>query len=261
MKQSKILSFLEAIEVFLYKDAKLIISVTHSFREILIKKGISDKKIHVITNGVDISNFTPREKDSKLLELYKLNGKFVIGYVGTHGLAHGLTTVIQTAQIIEKNSSYNSYMFIFIGDGASKNELMVQAKRLNLKNIIFIDSVSKSDVVRYWSLLDLSIIHLKRENIFESVIPSKLFEAMSMSIPVLHGVQGESLRIVCKENVGVSFESENPNSLCAAINFLAINKDIYAKLKSNGPKAAKKYARSNLALDMLKIITSIKNEN
>lgn len=261
MRQSRIIIFLEAIELFLYRNADLIITVTYSFRNILIKKGISDKKIHVITNGVDLSNFIPSGKDVELTARYQLNDKFVIGYIGTHGLAHGLDTILESAKIIKNNIFSDKYKFVFIGDGAKKNELVKHAESHKLDNVIFLDSVSKSDIARYWSLLDLAIIHLKKEELFKTVIPSKLFESMGMAIPVVHGVSGESSMIVSGENVGVCFESENSKSLCDAINFLYTNPNIYLELKKNGPIAAKKYDRSTLALDMLKIITSILNEH
>lgn len=243
MRQSSMIFFLEAIELYLYRDANLIITVTHSFREILIKKGISDKKIHVITNGVDLSNFIPSKKDIELVKRYELSGKFVIGYVGTHGLAHGLDTILEAAKTIKSNFLGNKFIFIFIGDGAKKNELINQAASQELDNVIFLDSVSKSEVVRHWSLLDLAIIHLKKERLFETVIPSKLFECMGMAIPVVHGVSGESAGIVEGDNVGICFESENSKSLCHAIDFLYKNPDIYSELKKNGPISAKKYDR------------------
>src|SRR5690606_11702410 len=101
------------------------------------------------------------------------------------------------------------FRFIFLGDGAEKAALIAQAKTRSLSNVIFIDSVPKEEVARYWSLLDASIIHLKRTDLFKSVIPSKLFESMGMGIPVLHGVEGESAAIVEQENVGLLFEPEN----------------------------------------------------
>jgi hypothetical protein len=87
--------------------------------------------------------------------------------------------------------------------------------------VIFIDSVPKDEVARYWSLLDVSVIHLRRTELFSTVIPSKLFECMGMGLPVLHGVAGESADIVEREGVGIVFEPESTGQLVAGIRRLA----------------------------------------
>ncbi|MBM3273430.1 glycosyltransferase family 4 protein, partial [Candidatus Kaiserbacteria bacterium] len=123
-----------------------------------------------------------------------------------------------------------------------------------LDNIIFVDSVSKDQVVRYWSLLDASIIHLKKDELFTTVIPSKLFECMGMAIPILHGVQGESAAIVEREGVGLLFEPENPEALVNGLRRLADDPELLDRFKANGPVGAQRYDRSTLALKMLDIL-------
>ena len=254
MKDSKILDWLEKLELFLYKKANAIVSVTHAFRDILVQRGVDGSKIHVVTNGVDIGRFKPRHKDAELVARYGLKGKFVAGYIGTHGLAHALDTVLDAAGIIKKKRGGNRYRFIMLGDGANKNSLVERARAEGLDNVIFIDSVPKDEVVRYWSLLDASIIHLKKDKLFTTVIPSKLFECMGMGIPVLHGVHGESASIVEKEEVGIVFEPENAEALCDALQELSGNDEQYEIYKSNAIFAAKKYDRSVLASKMLNVL-------
>jgi len=82
-------------------------------------------------------------------------------------------------------------------------------------------------VVRYWSILDISIFHLKKTELFTTVIPSKLFECMGMGIPVLHGVRGESADIVLQEKIGEVFEPENAQALVDGISKLKNNNDLY----------------------------------
>jgi glycosyltransferase involved in cell wall biosynthesis len=108
--------------------------------------------------------------------------------------------------------------------------------------------------VRYWSLLDASIIHLKKDELFTTVIPSKLFECMGMAIPVLHGVQGESAAIVEREGVGLLFEPENPEALINGLRRLAEDTELLARFKANGPEGAQRYDRSSLAGEMLQIL-------
>lgn len=257
IQSSRTLDFLEKIEMFLYKKASAIISVTHSFRDSLIERGIDSRKIHVVTNGVDINRFSPREKDAELLARYNLQNKFIAGYIGTHGLAHALDTVLDAAISCKSSSKCDDICFLLLGDGANKEALKARALAEKIDNVIFIDSVSKDDVARYWSLLDVATIHLKKDKLFTTVIPSKLFECMGMAIPVAHGVEGESAEIVKREGVGITFEPQNAQALCAAIERLSEDQELYQGIKENGPRAAKNYDRSSLAIKMLKVLFQV----
>ena len=253
MQHKRTLNALEKLELFLYRKANAIVSVTHAFKQSLIRRGIDGGKIFVVTNGVDTDRFIPRKKDLSLLQKYHLQGKFVVGYIGTHGLAHALDTILDTAQAL-RLSSFNKYFsFIFIGDGATKARLKQRAYEAKLGNVIFIDSVSKDEVIRYWTLLDAAIIHLKKHQLFTTVIPSKLFECMASGIPVLHGVQGESAEIVQREEIGLLFEPENSHDLMEKLQYLSCQPNILERFKVNGPKAAHRYQRSTLALEMLEV--------
>jgi glycosyltransferase involved in cell wall biosynthesis len=251
MKQGKMMNLLEKLELFLYRKATVIVSVTHAFRSSLIKRGVDGSKISVVTNGVDISRFSPRDKDNELLQQYNLQGKFVAGYIGTHGLAHALGTLLDAAKLLKYSPNGDRFRIILLGDGASKAALRQRAKAEELDNVIFVDSVPKDEVVRYWSLLDASIIHLKNDELFTTVIPSKLFESMGMAIPVLHGVQGESAGIVEREDVGLVFEPENHEALVSVLQRLANEPELHSRFRANGPVCARRYDRSALALTML----------
>jgi hypothetical protein len=245
---------LEKLAAMLYRKATLIVSVTHAFRAKLIASGINPDKITVVTNGVDGSRFSPQAKDAALAQSLGLEGKFVAGYIGTHGMAHGLETILQAAALLRNDDAVR---FLLLGDGARKAEIQAMAADMALDNVIFLDSVPKEDVVRYWSLLDAAIIHLKKSEVFTTVIPSKLFEAMGMGIPVLHGVSGESAGIVEREQVGLLFESENAAQLAAQLRRLQDEPALYQQLRANGLAAAGRYDRANLARQMLNAIEKI----
>ncbi len=256
MKQSAILDWLEMLELFLYRRAAAIVSVTNAFRQNLAQRGIDTSRIHVVTNGADLTLFGPREKDKALVESLGLAGKFVAGYIGTHGLAHALETLIELAQLLQREGQDDIHL-LFLGNGAAKAALSARASELGLRNVTFIDSVPKADVVRYWSLLDVSIIHLRKNDLFKTVIPSKLFECMAMGIPVLHGVEGESAEIVKGEDVGLLFEPENASSLCAGIRQLIGEPGLLAKFRRNGRSAAEHYDRRKLAAEMLRHLEGV----
>lgn len=254
---SRLLDALERVELFLYRKAARIVSVTHSFKHNLISRGVNASKVVVVTNGVDISRFRPQPRDELLAAQLGLQGKFIAGYIGTHGLAHGLDTLLEAARRLQDNPEGFNVRLLMLGDGANKAKLVEKAQVMGLNNVVFVDSVPKEQVVRYWSLLDASIIHLKKTDLFTTVIPSKLFECMGMGIPVLHGVAGESAEIVAKEECGQVFEPENVEALCSGILMLKQQPALCEKFRSNGFAAAGHFDRHELARKMLDEIEAV----
>jgi len=257
MRESLAIRLLERLEMFLYRRATRIVTVTESFRRTLERRGVDAGKIAVVTNGVDVSRFSRREKDHGLVGELGLEGYFVAGYVGTHGMAHGLETLLEAAGALQRHSDGADVRFLFLGDGARKLALKELAKAMGLTNVLFIDSVPKEQVPRYWSVIDVSVIHLRRTELFTTVIPSKLFECMGMGIPVLHGVAGESAEIVRREGVGEVFEPENAAGLVSAL--LVMKNDVarLEALRIRAVSAAGNYDRSKLARKMLGVIEGV----
>lgn len=258
MKNSpRALRWLENIELFLYRRADRIVSVTHSFRRVLGTRGIDTNKIDVVTNGIDVSRFTPRPKDQAVLRETGLEGHFVAGYIGTHGMAHALETLLAAARQLKSLPGGKDIKILFLGDGTRKEALKQQALQMELDNVVFIDSVAKDEVVRYWSMLDVSIIHLRKSELFTTVIPSKLFECMGMGIPVLHGVAGESADIVVREGIGQLFEPESVEQLVQGLLKLRGDPVLLDSMRQCGPKAALRYDRKNLGMEMLEVLEAV----
>ena len=256
MKESAAIRFLERVELFLYRRAARIVSVTESFKRTLGARGIDTHKIDVITNGVDIARFTPRAKDAAIEQALGLQACFVAGYVGTHGMAHALETLLEAAQRVAALPGGERIRIVLLGDGARKADLKAKAAQMGLRNVIFVDSVPKDQVARYWSVLDLSIIHLRRNELFTTVIPSKLFECMGMGLPVLHGVRGESADIVEREGVGIPFEPENAHELADLLLQLSQDPAALQRFRARCLAAASHYDRSTLAMRMLHTLTA-----
>ena len=255
MKESAVIRALERLELFLYRRAALIVSVTHSFRDTLMQRGIAGDKIEVITNGVDVARFSPRPKDAALEAELSLQHSFVAGYIGTHGMAHGLETLLEAIQRLREHPQGCHIRLVLLGDGARKAALREEAARLGVADAVhFVDTVPKEQVARYWSLLDVSIIHLRRTELFTTVIPSKLFECMGMGIPVLHGVAGESARIVEREGCGLVFEPENVNQLVESLLRLQQYGAERGRLRAAALAAARHYDRGVLASRMLELL-------
>ncbi len=245
IKNKFIISILEKIELYLYHDCDKIIVVTKSFKNHLIERGVSSKKIQYIPNGVIKDNLKPDKKNSKLKNQLNIRDQKVFGYVGTHGMAHKLDF------IVNQSTFFPNYTFLFIGEGSEKNKLIKLAKSINATNCIFFDSVPKDKIREYLSIIDYAIINLKKSDTFKSVIPSKIFESAAMDIPILLGVQGESQSLIEKYNAGECFIPEDSKSFSYALKKI---------LKNNYSKGSRELAldfdRKKLSHKMLKFILS-----
>ena len=255
-KYNTLIRSVRFLERFFYKRARLIVPVTNNFKKILINLGINKEKIKVITNGINLSKFSPTPKSRDLISKYNLENKFVLGYIGTLGMAHSIETLLDALKDLDKDYE-DKISMIIVGEGANKEFLLNYLERLKIKNVHFINRVSHEEIINYWSVIDTSIIHLKNVEEFHSVIPSKLFESVAMGKPVLLGLKGETAEIVTSNNVGALFEPEDSKDLKEKIVYFFENKDLLSIYRKNGIKLAVEYDRKNLALLMLEELKKI----
>ena len=253
IRYQRVINILEKIELGLYRDSNGVIAVTDAFKRNLINRGIDKDKISVITNGSNIELFHIREKDVELLERLNLKDKFIIGYIGTHGMAHSLDFIVKSISKIDDDTIH----FLFIGDGAMKQIIIDLAKELNLKNITFLDPITKKEVPKYLSIVDVSLAPLKKSDTFKSVIPSKIFEASAMRKPTLLGVEGQAKEIIEKYGAGVCYEPENEKDFIDKVYLLKNDKNLYNSCKKGCMELALKFDRKVLAYKMLNIIKNM----
>ncbi len=253
MKQGKAIELLEKIELFLYRNSSQVIAVTDAFKRNLIGRGIDESKISVVTNGSNIKLFMPRDKDKKLLKELDLEEKFIVGYIGTHGMCHGLDFIVNSLDNIKDENIH----FLFIGDGAMKCQIIDISNELALKNITFLDAVSKDKVPSYLSICDISLAPLKKDDNFKNVIPSKIFEASAMQKPTLLGVEGQAEDIIRKYGAGLCFKPEDREDFIDKLNKLR-DKQIYKECQDGCIKLANDFSREKLAKKMLNILREIK---
>lgn len=253
MKQSRVLDWLEKVELWLYKDADRVVAVTEAFKRNLVNRGIDAKKIDVVTNGANLELYVAREKDKTLLKSLGLEGKFIVGYIGTHGMAHSLDFIVTAL----KNVDDPDIHFLFVGGGAMKQTVVEMAERLALKNVTFLDPVSKEEVSDYLSIIDVSLAPLKKSDTFKTVIPSKIFEASAMRKPTLLGVEGQAQEIIEKYGAGLCFKPEDETDFLEKLERLKNDKTLYETCLSGCEKLARDFDRKVLAEKMLGIITKV----
>lgn len=253
IRREGVINFLEKIELFLYRRATKIIVVTDAFRENISSRGISKGKIEVIKNGVVLDEYPILPKSTILLKKYNLEGKFIIGYLGTHGLAHRLSFILECAERVTDPDIH----FVLIGDGAKKEELIKLKKRLNLNNVSLLPSVNKSETKVFISIFDVALVNLRRSKTFRTVIPSKIFENAAMGKPILLGLEGESLEIINFFGAGLGYQPENTADFLDKLSVIKNDERAYARCQDGALKMARRFNRQVFAWELLKIIKQV----
>ena len=251
MKKGFLLSLVEKLELFLYRRATRVAALTHAFKKNLVRRGIEANKIDVVLNGVDLPRYAPKPRDEKLAKKWLLKDKFVIGYVGTHGMAHGLNNVLDAAEKLQVNEKIR---FLFAGAGADRKRLVEDAKKRMLSNVVFMSTQPKEEMPTVWSLCDVALVHLKNNPAFGEVIPSKIFEAMAMGLPILIVIpDGEARGIIEDNAAGIWVPPENPKALVEAVQKLSSDTQLCSKLIAGSLAAAPRYSRTVQADEMISV--------
>ena len=161
-------------------------------------------------------------------------------------MAHKLDFLMDCA----KKLLHTNYHFLFIGSGAEREKLLLKRQVEQITNVTLLDSVSKKEIKAYLSILDVSLINLKRDKLFKTVIPSKIFENAAMQIPILLGVDGESRAILEHYQAGLFYEPENEQDFVNKLN-LIMQVEQKETFQLGGKKLAMDFDRKKLALNML----------
>jgi len=255
MKRNGVIRFFEWWERRLYMSADHIIVVTDAFKEKISNRGINTDKISVFKNGANLDLFKGSDKSLHLIKKHQLEKKFVVAYIGTHGMAHGLHFILES--IVQIQLTNPNILFLFMGDGAEKNNLLEKAQKLKLTNVLFLDSVGKKEVVDYLNLMDVALVNLKSSDTFLTVIPSKIFEAAAVGKPILLGLKGETQKIIEDYQAGLCFIPENKESFIHAVLEISSNETEYLRYKKGCEKLAKDFDRKLIAKQYLQVLEKI----
>jgi len=250
---------LARIAGFLYRKADQIVVVTSAFKDHLVQHWrVAPEKISVVENGVEAELFSPRTESNLRMELCA-EGKFVVSYVGTMGNAHGLQTVIEAAERLQ--SVAPQVLFLLVGEGAEKQQLVSMARSRGLTNLRLVDQQPRERIPAYICASDACLVLLKKSDIFKTVIPSKMLEFMACARPVILGVQGQAQQILENAQAGICIEPENSSALAQAVLRLADNEQLRETLGRNGRRhVLQNFSRRQSATAYIEVLSSLLGE-
>ena len=248
---------LKKIAGSLYRRADHIVVVTPAFKSHLKERWqVPAEKISVVPNGVETDTFSPRNSDSSLRSQLNLEGKFVVSYIGTIGIAHGLNTLIQAAEKLQ-NSAPN-VQFLLVGEGADRERICELAKSRGITNLHFAGPQPREKIPAYISASDACLVLLKKANVFETVIPTKMLEFMSCAKPVILGLEGHARKIVENAAAGIWITPESSEELCKAVLQLEANRGLGKQFGMNGRNyILQNFSRKETAIEYLGLLQEL----
>ncbi|HIF95184.1 MAG: glycosyltransferase family 4 protein [Myxococcales bacterium] len=214
LSEGPILRALEALERWLYRSASGVVVNTRTFHDHITARGIASDRIELVYNGIDPAAFHPKAKNLELLAKHNLAGRFTVAYVGTLGLAHGLTLLIDVA---ERMRERKEVQFVLIGDGADRAKLEADISRRGLTNVTLLGLQPRSMMPDWIASIDLLLVLLRDLPVFETVIPSKIFEFLAEERPVVLAAKGEIRRMMDEAGGALVIDPEVTDQLASAI--------------------------------------------
>ncbi len=215
MRANPLIRVLRRVARFLYEHSDQIVTVGDGYRrEIHNRYGVPLERIVSIPNGVDTEVFVPSASDNAVRREYGWDDRFVVMYVGTLGMAHGLSVALEAAARLRHDPRI---LFVFVGEGAEKKALQRQATQLKLDNVQFLEQQPKQRIPLFYAACDAGLVTLRDTPLFQSVLPSKIFEFLAMERPILLAVGGQAEELVVASGAGVSLPPGDPRALASAV--------------------------------------------
>ena len=248
---------LSTVAGFLYAKADHVVVVSPAFRGHLVRHWqVQTEKISIIQNGVETKLFSPQTSDTDLRKALSAEGKFVVSFIGTLGLAHGLETLIAAAEVLSR--SHPDILFLLVGEGADRERILAMAAAKKLTNIRYLSQQPRGKIPNYICASDACLVLLKNSDVFETVIPTKMLEFMSCGRPVILGVNGQAREILERSQAGIYVEPENPLALCDAILKLREQPDLRESMGRNGRKyIVQNLSRERTAMEYLDVLLKL----
>lgn len=253
MRRNLVVRGLGRLAAELYARADRIVTVGDGYRRKIHELyGVPLERMQVVPNGIDTSLFVPGPRDNDVRRAHGWGDRFVVLYLGTHGMAHGLESVLGAARELRDDPRK---LFVFVGEGAEKDRLKALAREQGLDNVQFIDQQPKARVPLYYAACDLGVVTLRDTSLFQEVLPSKIFEYLGMERPIVIGVGGEARSVVERAGAGEFVPPGDARALALAVRRLAAQRGRLVEMGQRGRRyVLEHFDRRALAARYLEIL-------
>lgn len=244
----------EMLERHIYRRAARITVPTPGILERLVARGVPREKLFLLTNGVDTAAYQVGAPDLELASRLGLDGHKVFMYAGLHGLAQGLDVILEAAKLTRNPD----ILYVLVGDGAEKAELVAKAEAEGIANVRFLPIQPTSTLPAVLNLAYATIIPLRRLELFKAALPSKLFDSMAAGRPIVAPLWGEAAALVEAAACGVVVEPEDARAVQRAVETLAADPALAHRLGEQGRRyVVEHFDRDDIAARLAKLLEEI----
>ena len=257
IKNKGILTLMSILEWCSYRMADACIGLSPGIVKGIQKRRTRKGPVVMIPNASDTDLFFPGKENKTIIHGCS-DLDFIAIFTGAHGIANGLDSVIEAASIIQKSGNKN-IKFVFVGDGMQKSILINKSKDLGLFNCIFLDPVSKKDLLKYLNASDIGLMILANIPAFYyGTSPNKFFDYLAAGLPILVNYPGWMSEIVLKNNCGIFVEPDNANNFANQLIELSANSNRLKELSENARKVAEnEFSRLKICSDFEEFLLTI----
>lgn len=223
------------IEKIFYKKQTHILTISRDFKRLILDRETAENKISIVYNWIDEKQIVDIPRESNILfDRYGISrDKFYVTHCGNIGHSQNLEMVIDIAK--ELSSVIPELSFVFIGDGAWKNNIEKYIKEVSTDNVILLPFQPYEDISHVMSLGDVSLV-CSKANVSTSCFPSKTWSIMSAARPVLCSFDKDSelCEIINVADCGICVQPDNKEALKDAIVYTYKHRDKMRLFGING---------------------------
>jgi glycosyltransferase involved in cell wall biosynthesis len=211
-----------------YRHADRVVSMLPHAAAHMERHGMAPEKFVYIPNGIDLGDWgedrTPLPAEHReLLDRLRGEGRFLVGYAGSHGLANALHTLIESAAALRDLD--HPAAFVLVGQGPEKEALRRRAGEMGLSNVHFLPPVPKTSIPTLLDGVDALYIGFQRTPLYRfGVSPNKLMDYMMSGKPIVQAIEASN-DLVGESGCGLTIPPEDADALSEAVRALAARSD------------------------------------
>lgn len=232
-------------EKLCYRNSNLVVACSKGMEE-GVRKVCPECKTLVIPNASDPELFLGKSDEFKLPA--EMEGKSVFLYTGSLGLMDDCTQIINGMSLVKDQS----IALVFIGDGAERNKLELEARESGNGNIYFTGLIPKTEVVKWLSIATASFVTFRDIPVLHTSSPNKMFDSFAAGVPVIQSTRGWIKELIDKENCGINVDPASPQDFAHAMLDISTNKARRETMAANAKRLAENdFNRTRLAYKYL----------
>jgi PEP-CTERM/exosortase A-associated glycosyltransferase len=234
-QQSLKYKFVKALETWVCRQVHHVAVLCQGLRNDFIQRGIPAEKLTIIANGVDVSAFQTCAPDTAFATQWGLNGKKIVGFLGSFFHYEGLDLLIEAVARVVRHDP--EVVLLLVGGGMAETDLKAQVERLQIsQHVIMPGAVAPDRIPGLYALVDVLAYPRHSIRLTEIVTPLKPLEAMAMGKALVASDVGGHHELICDGQTGLLFPAGNVEALASALQRLLQDVGLRRTLEQQGPE-------------------------